>query len=164
MSLLFLRDLLTENFTQAAAVFARYMNLLERMTALSKDRVVDGIYEGACELVHKVYVEMVLRARGQSGPNQLLDRNLATEINKLAQSFHPHQPDVKVTLNDCTLIVWSILVVWAARVPHSESEDFKDEAIVSEEESEKRVSVRNGAPHTKRHVSLTDLPQLLAFS
>lgn len=140
------------------------MNLLERMTSLTKDRVVDKVYEGACELVHNVYVEMVMRGRGHSGPNKFLDRNLATEITQLAKSFRPHQFDMKVSVDDCTLIVWSILVVWAARVPHSEGEDYKDEAILKEEDSTARVSMRNGTPQTKRPVSLTDLPQLLAFS
>jgi hypothetical protein len=163
---------------EAAAVFARFMNLLERMAILSKYSVED-IFENVCTLIHCVYVEAIMRRRGRAFPANLLDRNLGIEIDRLASRFEEHTPPPDIRLEDCTLVVWCILAVWASRVPHGESEDFGEEDFGEEDFGEEDFGekdfgkkenpddmepMKNSAPQTRRQVSLIDLPQLIAFS
>lgn len=152
---------------EAAAVFARYMNLLERMARLSKKDSMETIFEKACTLIHGVYVEVIDRSRHDSPATTLLNRNLVTEIRQLADRCEEHRPVQGFTSHDCTLIVWCVLIVWASRVPHGESVDFIDEVLPDKDDgdSEKREiqETENGAPRTRRPVPLADMPQLMAF-
>lgn len=139
---------------EAAAVFARYMNLLERMAAISEKRP-DHVYERACVRISSVYEEVVMQNRQQNNPPPYLSRNLVQELTRFTKKCYPHRL-IKPSLDECAIVVQSILVVWASRVPHGESDDFKDE------EREEREAT--DTPHTRRAVCLADLPQLIAFS
>jgi hypothetical protein len=148
---------------EAAAVFARFMNLLERMTVLSKYSIED-IFEEACILIHCVYVEAIMRRRRRASSTNLLDQNLGDEIDRLADRFEAHKPPLDIGLGDCTLVVRCILAVWASRVPHGESEDFEEENFGEKENPDDMELMKNRTPQTRRQVSLIDLPQLIAFS
>ncbi|KAF4624599.1 hypothetical protein G7Y89_g13571 [Cudoniella acicularis] len=150
---------------EAAAVFARYMNLLERVVVLSNSSM-DRIFEAASELIRGVYVEVVLRNRGKSAPAglSLLGRSLPEEITRLSQSCEPHKPFKGLKMPECTLIVWCILVVWAARVPNGEGDDYRDEGERDGKGGDRNGKIGDEVPRTRRPAALRDLPQLVAFS
>lgn len=106
---------------EAAAVFARYMNLLEVMATLCK-LGPDTIFEESYTLIHNVYVAAVEKEKGNTDAHHaLLEENLGDSLSSRCQHLKPHNPP-ELGLQDCALVVRCILAVWAARVPRPEAQ------------------------------------------
>ena len=98
----------------AAAVFGRYMTLLERLTArceVSEDRPVDAVFEAACTLIQRLYVSAV-RQDEMSRAEREADLGLA--VNAVTKRI---RQDQAVSLEDCAVVVRAVIAAWAWQVP-----------------------------------------------
>ncbi|KAL5324805.1 hypothetical protein ACEPPN_005923 [Leptodophora sp. 'Broadleaf-Isolate-01'] len=85
---------------EAAAIFSRFMNLVEKIACLSK-LSVDEIFEATASLTHNIYVQVIMRHRRQTlptGVDSYLEMDLVAEINKLSSHCKPPQQCVKSTI------------------------------------------------------------------
>jgi hypothetical protein len=162
----------------AAAVFARYMTLLERLAALvdvgngaSDDRRVEMIYVASCNLIQKVYaaaadknhhfltdpqrqkLDQELKALGAE-----LDGDLGNTLFPLRQKINAATAAkiarIAITPDECASVVRCILAAWASQVPHIE---LREQAILGSENGNWDRAVGS------RAATLDDLPPVSAL-
>ena len=98
----------------AAAVFARYMTLLERVTArceVKKDPV-DAVFEAACKLIQCAYVSAVRKDEASKAEREA---DLGLAVKKVNDGIRHDRP---IPLDDCAVVVRAIIAAWAWQVPY----------------------------------------------
>jgi hypothetical protein len=105
----------------AAAIFGRYMNLLERITARCDFPVnicgaspMEAVYEASCTLISETYLAALLK----DGPRYAEDLGLA--VRNVTAGLQKHS---LLSAADCAVVVRCILAAWSAQVPYIDLEE-----------------------------------------
>lgn len=98
----------------AAAVFARYMTLIERVTArceVKKDPV-DAVFEAACRLIQRAYVSAVRKDEASTAERAV---DLGLTVKRVKDEI---SRDKAIPLDDCAVVVRAVIAAWAWQVPY----------------------------------------------
>ena len=108
------------NTRDAAAVFARYMTLLERLTALCehqeenpKDQM-QRVYERTCEILEKSYKRAVDQKVQSSSED--VGKILGKVVRDIRKRFKISPDHCVISLDDCATIAACIIAAWAQNV------------------------------------------------
>jgi hypothetical protein len=174
------------NTGDAAAVFGRYMTLLERLTALcneardreTPDAKMERVFESTCDLLGENYRQALVTPT--RNPEEV-DSRLGNVIMKIGDSFN--DDDNHISLRNCAWVAACIIAAWAGNVQiislepgrradaNRVAETFRtEEAVRSAEahvsttaEAYRFAETLTAVDTQTDQVGLEDLPSVLAF-
>ena len=106
------------NSRQTGTLFARYMTLLERLTAISGKTVTD-VYEECCQVIDTAYQNVLLGEKkvadgGMSdNPERASEGQLTCDVEGVKDKINAKEP---ITANDCGKVARCIIAAWTWRV------------------------------------------------